>query len=76
MGHGVRGVIIVSPLLEQDHFNEYISRGLVVVSFDRRSTPETKIEVDYVYMDNFNATHILTDHLIEQGHVRLAYVTP
>lgn len=76
MGHGIRGVIVVSPSLEQTYFSENIARGLVVVSFDRRSTPETEIDVDYVSVDNFNAVRILTNYLIENGHRQLAYVTP
>lgn len=76
MGHGVKGVIVVSPLLEEEHYRDMISRGLVVVSFDRRATPETNLNVDYVSVDNFDGAYIATRHLIENGHRQLGYVTP
>ena len=75
LSHGIRGVIIVSPLLEQDHFKESIKRGLIAVSYDRRSIPGTDLEVDYVSMDNIKAARTAVNHLIKHGHKRLAYVT-
>ena len=75
LSHGIRGVIIVSPLLEQGHFEGPIRRGLIAVSYDRRSLPDTKLEVDYVSMDNAEAARIAVNHLIENGHRRLAFVT-
>ena len=75
LSHGIRGVIIVSPSLEQGHFKESIRRGLVAVSYDRRSLPDTKLEVDYVSMDNAEAARIAVNYLIENGHRRLAFVT-
>jgi DNA-binding LacI/PurR family transcriptional regulator len=76
MGHGVKGVIVVSPLLEQEHYRDYISRGLAVVSYDRRSTPEIDLNVDYISVDNFEAANLATSHLIDNGHRNLAYLTP
>lgn len=75
LSHGIRGVIIVSPLLEQGHFEEPLRRGLVAVSYDRRSLPGTDLEVDYVSMDNNQAARTAVRHLIDKGHRRLAYVT-
>jgi len=75
ISHGIRGVIIVSPLLEQGHFKEAIRRGLVAVSYDRRSLPGTRLEVDYVSMDNAEAARIAVNHLIERGHRHLAFIT-
>jgi DNA-binding LacI/PurR family transcriptional regulator len=76
ISHGIRGVIIVSPLLELKHFEESIKRGLIGISYDRRSIPGMELEVDYVSMDNFKAAQIAVNHLIENGHHRLAYITP
>jgi DNA-binding LacI/PurR family transcriptional regulator len=76
ISHGIRGVIIVSPLLELKHFKEAIKRGLIGVSYDRRHIPGTELEVDYVSIDNFEAAHSAANHLIENGHRRLAYITP
>ncbi len=75
LSHGIRGVIIVSPLLEQGHFRQSIKRGLVAVSYDRRSLPGPELEVDYVSMDNSEAACIAVNHLVENGHRRIAYVT-
>jgi DNA-binding LacI/PurR family transcriptional regulator len=76
IGHGVKGVIVVSPLLEQTNYNNYIELGLVVTSYDRRSTPEMDIDVDYVSVDNFESARLAANHLIENGHRQLAYATP
>lgn len=75
LSHGIRGVIIVSPLLEQGHFEESIRRGLVAVSYDRRSITGTNLAVDYVSMDNNKAARIAVSHLISHGHRHLAYIT-
>jgi DNA-binding LacI/PurR family transcriptional regulator len=75
ISHGIRGVIIVSPLLEQGHFEGPIKRGLIAVSYDRRSLADTELEVDYVSMDNGQAARMAVNHLIENGHRRLAFVT-
>ncbi len=75
ISHGIRGVIIVSPLLEQGHFEASIKRGLIAVSYDRRSLPGATLEVDYVSMDNAEAARMAVRHLIENGHQHLAFVT-
>ena len=75
LSHGIRGVIIVSPLLEQKHFEESIKRGLIAVSYDQIPSPGTSPLFDYVSIDHFEATRIAVNHLIDNGHKRLAYVT-
>lgn len=76
MGHGIRGVIVVSPSLEQPYYADYVARGLVVVSYDRRPVTEVDINVDYVFVDNFKSAFSAAGHLIEKGHTDLAYITP
>jgi len=75
MAHGVRGVIIISSLVDEQHFESAGERGLVVVSYDRRATPGVESGIDHVSVDNFEAARIATQHLIAQGHRRLAFVT-
>lgn len=75
MAHGVRGVIIISSLVDEQHFESAGERGLVVVSYDRRATPGVESGIDHVSVDNFEAARIATRHLIAQGHTRLAFVT-
>jgi DNA-binding LacI/PurR family transcriptional regulator len=73
--HGIRGVIIVSPLLQQNHFREAIKRGLVAVCHDQCPVPGTALDVDYVSIDHREAISIATNHLIDMGHKRLAFAT-
>lgn len=75
MAHGVRGVIIISSLVDEQHFESAGERGLVVVSYDRRATPGVESGIDHVSVDNFEAARMATEHLIAQGHTRLAFVT-
>jgi DNA-binding LacI/PurR family transcriptional regulator len=79
MAHGVRGVIIISSLVDEQHVEAAAERGLVVVSYDRRATPAASggaSVIDHVTVDSFESSRIATQHLIDQGHRRLAFVTP
>ena len=76
MAHGVRGVIIISSLIDEQHVEAAAERGLVVVSYDRRATPGEDSVIDHVTVDSFESSRIATAHLIERGHRRLAFVTP
>ncbi|MDB5851224.1 MAG: LacI family DNA-binding transcriptional regulator [Rhodoferax sp.] len=76
MAHGVRGVIIISSLIDEQHFESAGERGLVMVSYDRRATPGIRSVVDHVTVDSFESARLATAHLIERGHRRLAFVTP
>lgn len=75
LSHGIRGVIIVSPLMELGRLKELIKRGLVAVIHDQRSLPGNKLNVDYVSISHVQAITIAVNHLIENGHKRLAFVT-
>ncbi|MDB5874348.1 MAG: transcriptional regulator, LacI family [Ramlibacter sp.] len=75
VAYGVRGVIIISSLVDEQHFESASERGMVVVSYDRRLTPGATSRIDHVSVDNFEAARIATAHLIEQGHTQLAFVT-
>jgi len=73
--HGVRGVIVISSLVDEGHFESAVQRGMVVLSYDRRATPGTRSAIDHVSVDNFEAARLATAHLIDCGHKRLAFVT-
>lgn len=75
MSHGVRGVIVISSLIDEQHFESAGERGLVLVSYDRRATPGVESGIDHVSVDNHEAARLATAHLIEQGHTRLAFVS-
>jgi DNA-binding LacI/PurR family transcriptional regulator len=76
LSHGVRGVIIISSLIDEQHVESAADRGLVMVSYDRRATPNRCSIIDHVTVDSFESARIATQHLIDQGHQRLAFVTP
>ena len=75
LAHGVRGVIVISSLVDEQHFESAVQRGLVMVSYDRRATPGASPAIDHVSVDNFEAARLATAHLIANGHKRLAFVT-
>jgi DNA-binding LacI/PurR family transcriptional regulator len=75
LAHGVRGVVVISSLVDERHFESAVQRGLVMVSYDRRATPGASPAIDHVSVDNFEAARLATGHLITHGHKRLAFVT-
>ncbi len=75
LAHGIRGVIVISSLVDEEHFESAVRRGLVMVSYDRRATPGVASGIDHVSVDNFEAARLATAHLIARGHQRLAFVT-
>ncbi|MEO8153132.1 MAG: LacI family DNA-binding transcriptional regulator [Rhizobacter sp.] len=75
LAHGVRRVIVISSLADEQHFESAVRRGMVVVSYDRRATPGEHSNVAHVTPDNFEAARMATAHLIAHGHTRLAFVT-
>jgi len=75
LSHGVRRVIVVSSLADERHFESAVERGMVVVSYDRSATPGKPSRVAHVMPDNFEAARLATQHLIDKGHRRLAFVT-
>ena len=75
LSHGVRGVIMISSQLDEQHFEQAVQRGLVVVSYDRRATPGAAPTIDHVSVDNAAAAHLATSHLLALGHQRLAFAT-
>jgi DNA-binding LacI/PurR family transcriptional regulator len=75
LAHGVRGVIVISSLVDEQHFESAVRHGLVMVSYDRRATPGAASAIDHVSVDNAEAARLATAHLIAHGHRRLAFVT-
>lgn len=72
---GVRGVIVISSLVDEEHFETAVRRGLVMVSYDRRATPGVATAIDHVSVDNFEAARLAAAHLVDLGHRRIAFVT-
>ncbi|WP_211468425.1 LacI family DNA-binding transcriptional regulator [Collimonas silvisoli] len=76
MSFGVRAVILVSSWTDERYMDAAISRGLAVVSYDRRAYPDENSFIDHVSPDNFRAAFMAARHLIELGHTRLAFLSP
>jgi DNA-binding LacI/PurR family transcriptional regulator len=72
---GVRRVIVISAMADERHLEAAAERGMVVVSYDRGSTPGRRSKVAHVMPDNFEVGRLATQHLIDQGHRRLAFAT-
>ena len=75
LDHGVRGVVVISSLDDEQHFDAAVRRGLVMVSYDRRATPGSASAIDHVSVDNYKAARLAAMHLIARGHKRLAFAT-
>ena len=75
LAHGVRKVIVISSLADEGHLESAASRGMAVVSYDRRATPGRRTSVSHVTPDNFEAARVATQHLIDRGHRSLAFAT-
>jgi DNA-binding LacI/PurR family transcriptional regulator len=75
MRYGARGAITTSSLAKQSQYVGLIDRGLSMVSFDRRASPDFTLPIDYVSIDNFHAGQAATQHMIGRGHRDIRYVT-
>lgn len=73
---GVRAVIVVSSLSDEQHIEAAMARGLAVISFDLGPDPGSVIRHDYVLPDNVAAGTLAARHLIEYGHSHLAFAMP
>jgi DNA-binding LacI/PurR family transcriptional regulator len=73
---GVRGVIVISSLADEAHFEDPVSRGLVAVSYDSHARRDRQPILDYVSADNVAGASLAVQHLAEQGHRTIAFLTP
>jgi DNA-binding LacI/PurR family transcriptional regulator len=73
---GVRGVIVISSLADEAHFEEPVSRGLVAVSYDSHARRDRQPILDYVSADNVAGAGLAVKHLVEQGHRTITFLTP
>ncbi|MGO4330248.1 LacI family DNA-binding transcriptional regulator [Cupriavidus sp. 2TAF22] len=76
LSFGVHGVIIVSSLTDELHFEAPARQGLAMVSYDGGVDPRVPARIDHVQPDNFQAGHLAASHLIALGHRRIAFVMP
>lgn len=73
--YGVRGIVFGSSLADLSHLVDLIRRGLHIVAFDRSLQNSEQTHIDGVGVDNKQAMHIATRHLLGLGHRRIAFVS-
>lgn len=71
---GIRGIIIYAEPTDQNRalLEQALRRGVHVVQIDRYLPG---LPCDYVGVDNVTAAEEMTDHLIELGHRRIAFLS-
>lgn len=65
--------VILTPSEGSRLSSQSMSKGVPLVLLNRKLTQE--LACDVVLNDNAAGAHLATDHLIAQGHTRIAYVT-
>lgn len=73
---GVRGVIVISSLADETHFEDPVARGLVAVSYDSHARRDRQPILDYVSADNVAGASLAVQHLVAHGHRTIAFLTP
>lgn len=70
----VDGIIVsqAKNTLNYDHFIKVKERGIPLILFDRSND---ELEVSHVVIDDFQGAYKATEHLIQQGCIRIAHFT-
>ncbi|MFI5593894.1 LacI family DNA-binding transcriptional regulator [Amycolatopsis sp. NPDC051758] len=74
-GDGIGGVVLCSSLPSLDHVKPTVEAGLGLVAFDRTAQPGDPYSVVNIGTDNVLGMRLATEHLLELGHTRLAFVS-
>ncbi|MFC4766210.1 LacI family DNA-binding transcriptional regulator [Effusibacillus consociatus] len=70
-GNKVDGILLSSIKLDDPMFEEIERSGIPYMLFNRRPRKGG----NYVILDNFSAAEMITHHLLELGHRRIAYIS-
>lgn len=54
-----------------DYYEKIKSKGVELILFDRG---EESLNVDYISIDDYNTSHIIIEHLVEQNCKRIAHI--
>ncbi|MFD2725543.1 LacI family DNA-binding transcriptional regulator [Hyunsoonleella rubra] len=69
----VDGIIasMANETVKLDYYNKIKQKGIPLILFDRG---ENDLNVDYVGIDDYLSSHMVIDHLVEQGCKRIAHI--
>ncbi|MEE4178565.1 MAG: LacI family DNA-binding transcriptional regulator [Bacteroides sp.] len=73
LDHRVDGLLVSMSknTFQYDHFEDTVAQGIPMVFFDRVCK---QIETDRVVTDDFQGAHLITTHLIRNGHRRILHL--
>ncbi|WP_276167847.1 LacI family DNA-binding transcriptional regulator [Zobellia alginiliquefaciens] len=69
----VDGIIasMANETVNLDYYEKIKSRGIPLILFDRG---ENDLNVDYIGIDDYASSHMIVEHLVEQGCKRIAHI--
>lgn len=70
----VDGIIasMANETVKLDFYNKVKKKGIPLILFDRG---ENDLNVDYVGIDDYQSSHMVINHLVEQGCKRIAHIS-
>lgn len=69
----VDGIIasMANETVDLSHYEKIKAKGIPLILFDRG---ENDLNVDYIGIDDYNSSHIIVEHLVNQGCKRIAHI--
>ncbi|MFV9552422.1 LacI family DNA-binding transcriptional regulator [Algibacter sp. PT7-4] len=69
----VDGIIasMANETINLDYFEKVKAKGIPLILFDRG---ENDLNVDYIGIDDYNSSHVIVEHLVNQGRKRIAHI--
>jgi LacI family transcriptional regulator len=69
----VDGIIasMANETVDLKHFEKIKSKGIPLILFDRG---ENDLNVDYIGINDYESSHLIVEHLVEQGCKRIAHI--
>ncbi len=69
----VDGIIasMANETVKLDHYEKIKAAGIPLITFDRG---ENDLNVDYIGINDYDSSHTIVDHLVEQGCKRIAHI--
>ncbi|MCL5245364.1 LacI family transcriptional regulator [Cellulophaga sp. 20_2_10] len=69
----VDGIIasMANETVDLDYFEKIKSKGIPLILFDRG---ENDLNVDYIGINDYDSSHMIVEHLVEQGRKNIAHI--